>query len=214
MTADRIGCYNPLTHLNLIGEIEMAWFNTSPLVKTYTLEEFWALPEPPDRSKVELIAGVLYMTPPPGLPHSNAVSRLSSLLHDHLIKRAVKGRLYFPRTGIWTRPNTWLEPDLFYVSAETWARMDPNHLSTADLVIEVISPGSAMYDRNTKADTYAALGVKELWLVDEWSGVIEVRVLEGDRYVSKATLTADDRLTSTVLQGFECAVRDVFEDQP
>ena len=38
---------------------------TSPLVKTYTLEEFWELPDPPDRSKLELIAGVLYMTPPP-----------------------------------------------------------------------------------------------------------------------------------------------------
>jgi hypothetical protein len=25
----------------------MVWVNTSPLVKTYTLEEFWELPEPP-----------------------------------------------------------------------------------------------------------------------------------------------------------------------
>ena len=51
----------------------MVWVNTSPLVKTYTLEEFWELPEPPDRSKLELIAGVLYMTPPPGYPHDCAV---------------------------------------------------------------------------------------------------------------------------------------------
>ena len=55
----------------------MVWVNTSPLVKTYTLEEFWALPEPPDHSKLELIAGVLYMTPPPGYTHDNAVSRLN-----------------------------------------------------------------------------------------------------------------------------------------
>ncbi len=39
-------------------------------------------------------------------------------------------------------------------------------------MIEVISPGSAIYDRNTKADTYAALGVKELWLVDEASELL------------------------------------------
>jgi hypothetical protein len=38
---------------------------TSPLVKTYTLQEFWDLPEPADHSKLELIKGVLYMTPPP-----------------------------------------------------------------------------------------------------------------------------------------------------
>ena len=35
--------------------------NTAPLVKTYTLEEFWRLPDPPDRAKLELIAGVLYI---------------------------------------------------------------------------------------------------------------------------------------------------------
>ena len=190
----------------------MAWVNTSPLVKTYTLEEFWELPEPPDRSKIELIAGVLYMTPPPGALHNNAVSRLIDLLSDYRKKIGDKGRVYVPRTGIWTRPNTWLEPDLFYLSAETRARLDPNHLTTADLVVEVISPGSAIYDRNTKADTYAALEVKELWLVDETSGIIEVRVLDGDRYASSHVLQSDVRLTSTVLPGFECAVREVFDD--
>lgn len=75
-----------------------------------------------------------------------------------------------------------------------------------------MSPGSAIYDRNTKADTYAALGVKELWLADELSRVIEVRVLEGDRYASSVILESDDRITSTVLPGLECTVRQVFED--
>jgi Uma2 family endonuclease len=42
---------------------------TSPLVKTYTLKEFWELPEPADRSTLELIKGVLYMSPPPAGSH-------------------------------------------------------------------------------------------------------------------------------------------------
>jgi Uma2 family endonuclease len=85
-------------------------------------------------------------------------------------------------------------------------------MSTADLVIEVISPGSAIYDRNTKADTYAALGVKELWLIDEASGIIEVRVLKGDRYAPSVVLGRDDILKSTVLGGFEVRVEKVFDD--
>jgi hypothetical protein len=51
----------------------MVWANTSPLVKTYTLEEFWELPEPPDHSKLELMAGVLYMTP---LLSTNTITQL------------------------------------------------------------------------------------------------------------------------------------------
>lgn len=188
----------------------MVWVNTSPLVKTYTLEEFWELPEPPDRSKVELIAGVLYMTLPPTLSHSNTVSRLCRLITEHLIKSGDQGRLYVPRAGILIEPNTWLEPDLFYVTAETEARLKPNYRTTADLVVEVISPESEIYDRNTKSDTYAALGVKELWLVDELSGTIEVRVLQGDRYAPSIVLESDDRLKSIVLSGLELRVGDVF----
>ena len=68
----------------------MAWVSTSPLVKKYTLEEFWELPDPPDRSKLELIAGVLYMTPPPGYQHENAVSKLNRLLSDYMTATADK----------------------------------------------------------------------------------------------------------------------------
>ena len=193
----------------------MAWVSTSPLIKTYTLEEFWELPEPPDHSKLELIAGVLYMTPPPGYLHSNAASRLMVLLVEHRGKTGDQGKIYYPRTGIMRGPNSWLEPDLFYVAATTNAHGDPKYpqyLTTADLVIEVISPSSAIYDRNTKADTYAALGVKELWLVDEASGIIEVRTLEGDRYGPGVVLERDDHLRSIVLPGLEFKVGSVFVD--
>ncbi len=188
----------------------MVWVNTSPLVKTYTLEEFWELPEPPDHSKLELIAGVLYMTPPPGYLHDSAVSRLLRLLSPYLTASADKGTLYVPRAAIWTSRNTYLEPDLFYVSAETESRLEPNHRTTADLVVEVISPGSAIYDRNTKADTYAALGVKELWLVDEVAQALEIRVLLDERFAPGIILEKDDQANSVVLPGFTLAVREIF----
>lgn len=193
----------------------MAWVSTSPLVKTYTLEEFWELPEPPDHSKLELIAGVLYMTTPPGYQHSDAASRLIRLLADHLTETGDKGKIYYPRTGIMRGPDSWLEPDLFYVAAGTNARRDPNYpqyLTTADLVIEIISPSSAIYDRNTKADTYAALGVRELWLVDEAAGIIEQRLLKDDRYTPSVVLERDDHLKSAVLPALEFTVASVFDD--
>ena len=189
----------------------MVWVNTSPLVKTYTLEEFWALPEPPDHSKLELIAGVLYMTPPPGHPHDNAVSKLVRLLSEYLIVSMDAGTLYIPRAAIWTSPNTYLEPDLFYTSAETEALLDPDHRTTADLVIEVISPGSAIYDRNTKADTYAALNVRELWLVDEVGETIEVRNQIEGGFGAGTIYTKGEQLHSSVLPDLELEIGKVFE---
>jgi len=190
----------------------MAWVNTSPLVKTYTLEEFWALPDPPDHSKLELIAGVLYMSPPPEYTHDNVVRRLNRLLILELARLQNKGSVYAPRAAIWTSERTYLEPDLFYVSAETEARLDPEHRTTADLVIEVTSPGSAIYDRNTKADTYAALGVKELWLVDEVDEFVEVRCLKEDRYNEGRILRKSEPLTSAVIARLIIDVTKIFED--
>jgi Uma2 family endonuclease len=190
----------------------MAWVNTSPLVKTYTLEEFWALPDPPDHSKLELIAGVLYMSPPPEYTHDNIVTRLIRLITLELARLGVSGKLYAPRAAIWTSARTYLEPDLFYISAETEARLDPGHRTTADLVIEVISPGSAIYDRNTKADTYAALGVKELWLVDEIKETVEVRTLAGSRYAEGIVVTKGEQLKSGVIPELVIDVTRIFED--
>jgi Uma2 family endonuclease len=185
--------------------------NTSPLVKTYTLEEFWQLPEPPDRSKLELIAGVLYMTPPPEYTHNNVVTRLANILVPHVLAEG-KGKLYFPRAAIWTSARTYLEPDLFYVSAELEARLDPKHLATADLVVEVISPGSAIYDRNTKADTYGALGVRELWLIDETAQTVEVRRQTGSGFDDGRTFGPGEQVESAVFPSLRLSVEQLFTD--
>ena len=186
--------------------------NTSPLVKTYTLEEFWQLPDPPDRSKLELIAGVLYMTPPPEYTHDNVVSRLNHILSLHLGAIADKGRLLLPRAAIWTSRRTYLEPDLFYVSAELEARLDPKRRDTADLVVEVISPGSAIYDRNTKADTYGALGVRELWLIDESAETVEVRRQTGGGFDEGRTFARGERVESSVFPALQLSVEQLFTD--
>src|SRR2546425_10613357 len=74
---------------------------TSPLVKTYSLQEFWDLPEPQDHSKLELIKGVLYMTPPPDFPHNEASSDLDELLRAEIKRCGYRGKVYVPRTAIW-----------------------------------------------------------------------------------------------------------------
>ncbi|HWS88627.1 MAG TPA: Uma2 family endonuclease [Pyrinomonadaceae bacterium] len=186
--------------------------NTSPLVKTYTLEEFWQLPDPPDRSKLELIAGVLYMTPPPEHTHDDVVTRLNRALTTHLIETNDRGKLYVPRAAIWTSARTYLEPDLFYVSAELAARLDPEHRDTADLVVEVISPGSAIYDRNTKAETYAALAVRELWLIDEAEQTVEVRRQTGGVFDEGRTFGRGESVESIIFPILRLPVEKLFTD--
>lgn len=183
---------------------------TSPLIRRSTLEEFWELDNPPGGGHCELIAGVLYMVPPLDWPHTTAGSHLVRLFSSHLTAHPELGELFAPRAAIWTAADTSLEPALMFVSAEQLQQMDPGRLTTADLVVEVLSPGTAVYDRTTKADTYAAPGVGELWLVDTVKQTIEQRVL-GTEGGERITLYATGEVISAVfLPGFTGEARAVF----
>ena len=79
--------------------------------------------------------------------------------------------------------STYLEPDMFFVSESLRARMGLQHTS-ADIVFEVLTRSTNIYDRTTKADTYLVLGVRELWLIDPYSATIEIRhPSEGEKQV-------------------------------
>lgn len=145
----------------------------SPLLRHYTLGEFWDLPEPPDRWHYDLIGGVLYMVPPPDPPHGDLDSRLKRWLILFLEASGDTGSVHHPREAIYI-DSTNVEPDMMYVSTELASRMGRRRTS-ADIVFEYLSKSTAVYDRTTKADTYLALGVRELWLIDPTSRTIEVR---------------------------------------
>ena len=194
----------------------MQLVSTSPLIRTYTLEEFWALPAPKDGSKFELIAGVLYMSPPPNFTHNFSSLTLNRIFILHLDRIGDQGLVFTPRAALWTNPATYVEPDLFYISEETMKQVDLKKPDTADLVVEIISPSTAIYDRNTKADTYAALGVRELWLVDPANKIIEVRNLDQDAksYGTGRVFKRGEQVESKVLPTFSPSVTQICDAVP
>ena len=180
---------------------------TSPLVKTYTLQEFRDLPDPADRSKLELIKGVLYMSPPPGEIHDDVSGNLNKELQRALDRYDYRGTIYAPRAALWIDDDTHLEPDLMVVSDELKAQMKPRHRTRADVVVEILSASSAVYDRTTKSDTYRVMGVREMWLVDTETKEIEVRSFEAGK---SAVYKLADVLRSEVLTKIEIPVAAVF----
>jgi Uma2 family endonuclease len=187
----------------------------SPLLRRYTLEEFWALPEPEDRSHYELIGGYLFMVPPPDPPHGSIDARLNKSLIKFLLTHEIEGDVHHPREPVYRQAEgaTYLEPDMMYVSTELSSRMGDKRTS-ADIVLEYISKSNATYDRTTKADTYLALGVRELWLIDPEAVTIEVRyaTLRGDEPAwESARYSTGDEARSRVLDGWQVSVDELFE---
>src|SRR5262249_37863953 len=103
----------------------------SPLLRTYTLKEFWELPELTDRSHYDLIGGFLFMVPPPDPPHDDIDARLKRSLFEFLIGHNIEGDVLHPRAAIYRdlEVGTYLEPDMMYVSQELKQRMGRKRIS-------------------------------------------------------------------------------------
>ncbi len=186
----------------------------SSLLKRYTLEEFWTLPEPADRSHYELIEGVLYIVPPPANPHGKIIAFLNRSLITFLIKTENPGNVYHPREPIYLEEiwGTYLEPDMMFISAELEEKMGERRTS-AEVVFECLSESTGVYDRTTKADTYLALGVKELWLIDSDKETIEIRnadAQDGILFWQKRLYAKDERAESKVLENWQVSANKVF----
>ncbi|HRC84551.1 MAG TPA: Uma2 family endonuclease, partial [Thermoanaerobaculia bacterium] len=80
-------------------------------------------------------------------------------------------------------PHSVVQPDVLYLSsarrhlAQSWIEGPP------DLLVEVLSPGTARRDRGEKLRLYAETGVGELWIVDGAERQIEFLVNENGRFV-------------------------------
>jgi Uma2 family endonuclease len=189
--------------------------NFSPLHRRYTLEEFWALPEREDHARYNLIGGYLFMVPPPNPPHGDLDGRLTKSLVVFVASNNIDGQVHQPPEPIYIRAegSTYLEPDMMYVSAGLRARMGSKRTS-ADIVFEYLSRSTRVYDRTTKADTYLALGVKELWLIDPVTETIEVRHPKerNDTLVWEIYIySRGEHAKSRVLDGWKVPVDEMFE---
>jgi Uma2 family endonuclease len=188
----------------------------SPLLHQYTLEEFYTLPDPDDRSHYELIGGFLFMVPPPDPPHGSIGSRMTKSLVKFLLEHNISGDILHPREPIYTdlHRGTYLEPDMMYVSSELRARLGRKR-TRADIVFEYVSKSNAVYDHTTKADTYLALGVPELWLIDPVTATIQVRYAgesKGKPSWEIWRYSEGDEALSRVLDGWRVSVADLFAD--
>jgi Uma2 family endonuclease len=142
------------------------------LARRWTREEWLALPED-DGYRYELLDGELLVTPSPLGPHQRAVWALWERVHPY-VKQHRLGLTGLAPSDLDLRSGQALQPDLFVVPF--FEGREPLHwheLGIPRLLAEVLSPSTAMRDRNQKRRRYQASGVAEYWIVDTDARLIE-----------------------------------------
>ncbi len=169
---------------------------------------------PDDGQRYEVVDGELYVTPPPATRHQVVCSELGFLLQLHL-RASRLGQLIHGPVGVRSADDVVVEPDLVVVLAANTGRIRKEWvLAPPDLVVEVLSPGTARRDLVVKRELYERGGVAEYWVVDPEANQVEVLVLEGGRYRTLATFGRAETLRSALLPGLELPLAEAFPPGP
>ena len=163
----------------------------------WTYADYAALPD--DGNRYEIIAGVLYTTPAPGAGHQSVSARLVTFLVTH-VEFAGLGRVFAAPVDVELAPDTVVQPDIVVVLSANLHRITPSRIIGApDLVVEILSPGTAGYDRREKQDAYARSGVGEYWIVDPGAQTVELLTLDQGGYRSHGVFRGQARLPSSAV---------------
>lgn len=136
----------------------------------WTAEMVRALPD--DRKRYELVDGELLVTPSPAWAHQTALLALLRSLDPYVTRHGI-GWLQISPADISLGEDEILQPDLFVVPRADRPPRAWTDIRSLLLVIEVLSPGTARYDRLIKRRRYQRAGVAEYWIMDLDARVVE-----------------------------------------
>ena len=135
----------------------------------------------PDEPRCELIHGRFYVSPSP-LPLHQVVVGLIWLSFQRAAVGS-GGLALFAPVDVALADHSVVQPDVIYLSAARREIVGARIEGAPDLLVEVLSRGTARRDRGEKLALHAESGVREYWVVDVQERQIEFLVNEQGRFM-------------------------------
>ncbi|WP_316846972.1 Uma2 family endonuclease [Pedobacter psychrodurus] len=206
----------PIPYPVLNDDEPVRQFNELDASLTYSYSNYlnWLFPE-----RVELIKGKIFkMSPAPSRVHQEVAGSIFLKLGNFLVGKPCKVYsapfdVRFPKESKADKDvYTVLQPDICVICDKS--KLDARGcIGAPDLVVEVLSPGNTKMELLNKYRVYEEFGVKEYWVVSQSDQNILIYTLNKEgKFQPSKIFTLSEKITSSVLPGFELALDDVFED--
>ena len=151
--------------------------------KQYTYADFLGWDE---NARAELVDGEVVMLGAPSTNHQGVLTELLFQIRNYLEGKPC--RVFVSPYAVRLNPqenngdDTVLEPDLVVICDS--AKIEKHGCRGApDMIVEIISPSSASYDRVVKFRKYQQGKVREYWIVDPETKTVQVCVLNENGYL-------------------------------
>ena len=168
-----------------------------------------------DENRYEIIDGVPYMMAAPSRRHQDVLREIFLRLGIFLqgkkctvymspfdVRLAIYGEIDDETINI-------VQPDIM-VFCDRSKLDDKGAIAAPDIAIEILSPATAKNDRYRKFILYEKAGVKEYWIVDMIYEAVEIFFNDNGKFRLHELLQNGDIITSSVLEGLEIKVPDIF----
>ncbi len=176
--------------------------------KPMTVAEFLRWEDGTD-TRYELLGGFPVAMAPPAVAHGLLAARLCAGIEAALQSRRpcmaqLKAAIARP-----DRDDTCYVADL--AVARKPALRGDQLISDPVLIVEILSPGTALYDRQTKRSDYRRIAsVEEILLIDSASVFAEVLRREGDRWITEIVRGRQATLSLASI-GLSATMSDLYE---
>jgi Uma2 family endonuclease len=174
--------------------------------KKYSLKDYqsWL-----DDERWELIDGRAYnMTPAPSTRHQMIAGTFHRLLGNKLAGKSCAP--FIAPTDVVLSDHDVVQPDVIVV-CDRKKITAANIQGAPDLVVEVLSPATALKDKREKKALYEKHGVQEYVIIDPTESYVERFILKDGAFGMPDIFGPQEVLVLQSLEGLEVQLSEVFE---
>ena len=160
-----------------------------------TMYEVWE--NLPEGTLCQLVNNNLVMSPAPVNAHQLILGKIFVKLSVFTEEKQCGECRVAPYDVHFSKHNIF-QPDIIFIANENLNKIESKGLvGVPDLVVEILSPGTAHVDEGEKRDVYEQYGVKEYFIVDPATKTVTPLILQGKEFVEMETTVGS--ITSILL---------------
>ena len=155
----------------------------------------------------ELINGEIVAMSPAASNHNRIAGDIYGIFWNYL--KGKKCEPFGDSEAVYLTETDHFIPDFMIVCDSDKIKSNGVH-GAPDLVVEVLSPGTAKNDRGRKMEVYGQCGVREYWIIDPDSRTVQVFLLGSGSVLPHEVYTSSAVAKVNILEGCFVELEKVF----
>jgi len=167
----------------------------------------------------EIIEGVPYLQAAPSWEHQRILAQIGRQFINYFQGKPCETYLapFDVRLPIGNENDedteTIVQPDISIICDKSKLK-GTGYFGVPTLIIEILSPSTAAFDKKIKVNKYRTAGVKEVWIIDPSNKILDVfKLLDDGKYGQPETYSAEDKVVVSNFPDLIVDLSSVFESR-